>query len=40
MQTVEVENSIHSVDRIIFAIFNQFNPQWQNHTFKMLTQAA
>jgi len=32
--------NIHSVDRIIFAIFNQFNQQWQNRTLKVFTQAA
>ena len=32
--------NIHSVDRIIFAIFNQFNQRWQNRTLKVFTQAA
>ena len=32
--------NIHSVDRIIFAIFNQFNQQWKNRTLKVFTQAA
>jgi len=32
--------NIHSVDRIIFAIFNQFNQQWENRTLEVFTQAA
>jgi transposase-like protein len=32
--------NIHSVDRIIFSIFNRFNQQWQNRTLKIFTQAA
>jgi putative transposase len=32
--------NIHSVDRIIFAIFNQFNQQWRNRTLRVFTQAA
>jgi putative transposase len=32
--------NIHSVDRIIFAIFNQFNQQWGNRTLRVFTQAA
>ena len=32
--------NIHSVDRIIFAIFNQFNQQWGNRTRRVFTQAA
>jgi putative transposase len=32
--------NIHSVDRIIFAIFNQFNQQWENRTLRVFTQAA
>jgi putative transposase len=32
--------NIHSVDRIIFAIFNQFNQQWENCTLRVFAQAA
>ena len=32
--------NIHSVDRIIFAIFNQFNQQYGNRTLRVFTQAA
>lgn len=32
--------NIHSVDRIIFAIFNRFNQEWQNRTLSVFTQAA
>jgi putative transposase len=32
--------NIHSVDRIIFAIFNQFNQQWGKRTLRVFTQAA
>jgi putative transposase len=32
--------NIHSVDRIIFAIFNQFNQQWEHRTLRLFTQAA
>jgi putative transposase len=32
--------NIHSVDRIIFSIFNRFNQQCQNRTLKIFTQAA
>lgn len=32
--------NIHSVDRIIFSIFNRFNEQWKNHTLRVFTQAA
>jgi putative transposase len=32
--------NIHSVDRIIFSIFNRFNQEWQNRTLKIFTQAA
>jgi putative transposase len=32
--------NIHSVDRIIFAIFNQFNQQWKTRTLRVFTQAA
>jgi transposase-like protein len=29
-----------SVDRIIYAIFNRFNQDWQNHTLRLFTQGA
>jgi putative transposase len=29
-----------SVDRIIYAIFNRYNPQWRNRTLRLFTQAA
>jgi putative transposase len=32
--------NIRSVDRIIYAIFNQYNPQWKNRTLRLFTQAA
>jgi len=32
--------NVHSVERIIYAIFSRFNQQWQNHTLKLFTQAA
>src|SRR5262245_42254462 len=32
--------NIHSVDRIICAIFNQFNQHWKNRTLRVFTQAA
>ena len=32
--------NIHSMERIIYAIFNRFNQQWQNHTLALFTQAA
>ncbi|MBI3336145.1 IS256 family transposase [Candidatus Peregrinibacteria bacterium] len=32
--------NVHSVDRIIYAIFNRFNEDWKNHTPKVFTQAA
>jgi len=32
--------NIHSVDRIIFAIFNRFNQEWKNRTLKLFTHAA
>jgi hypothetical protein len=31
---------VASVDRIIFAIFNQFNEKWKNRTLRLFTQAA
>jgi transposase-like protein len=33
-------SNVHSVERIIYAIFSRFNQQWQNHTLKLFTQAA
>jgi putative transposase len=32
--------NMHSVERIIYAIFSRFNDQWQNRTLKLFTQAA
>jgi putative transposase len=32
--------NVASVERIIYAIFQQFNQQWQNHTLRLFTQAA
>lgn len=32
--------NVQSVDRIVYAIFNQFNPQWRNRTLHFFTQAA
>ena len=32
--------NIQSVDRMIYSIFNQFNPQWKNRTLQLFTQAA
>src|SRR5579863_571891 len=32
--------NVASVERIIYAIFQQFNQQWQNHTLSLFTQAA
>ena len=29
-----------SVDRIIYAILNRYNPQWKNRTLQLFTQAA
>ena len=29
--------NIHSVDRIIFSMFNRFNQQWQNRTLNVFT---
>jgi len=28
---------VASVERIIYAIFQRFNQQWQNHTFALFT---
>ena len=32
--------NIHSVDRIVFSIFNRMNPPWKNRTLRVFTQAA
>src|SRR5262249_20577929 len=32
--------NVHSVDRIIFSIFNRFNGDWESHTLRVFTQAA
>jgi putative transposase len=32
--------NVASVERIIYAIFQRFNQQWQNHTLRLFTQAA
>src|SRR3990170_2366225 len=32
--------NIHSVDRIVYSIFNRMNPQWKNRTLQVFTQAA
>jgi putative transposase len=32
--------NVESVERIIYAIFQRFNQQWQNHTLRLFTQAA
>jgi putative transposase len=32
--------NVASVERIIYAIFQRFNQQWQNHTLSLFTQAA
>jgi len=32
--------NVHSVDRIIFSIFNRINGDWKNHTLRVFTQAA
>jgi putative transposase len=32
--------NVQSVDRIVFSIFNRFNPQWKNRTLHLFTQAA
>ena len=29
--------NVASVERIIYAIFQKFNQQWQNHTFALFT---
>ncbi len=33
-----VFTNVQSVDRIIYAIFNRFNEDWQNHTLHLFTQ--
>jgi transposase-like protein len=35
-----VFTNVQSLDRIIYAIFNRFNEEWQNHTLELLTQRA
>lgn len=35
-----VFTNVQSVDRIIYAIFNRFNEDWQNHTLKLFTQRS
>ncbi len=35
-----VFTNVQSVDRIIYAIFNRFNEDWQNRTLELFTQAA
>jgi putative transposase len=32
--------NVHSVDRIIYSIFQRFNLEWKNRTLKLFTQAA
>ena len=32
--------NVQSVDRIVYAIFNRYNPQWKNRTLQLFTQAA
>ncbi len=32
--------NVHSVDRIIYSIFNRFNLEWRQHTLQAFTQAA
>lgn len=32
--------NVHSVERIIFSIFNRFNLEWRQHTLREFTQAA
>ena len=32
--------NVASVERIIYAIFQRFNQQWQNRTLALFTQAA
>jgi transposase-like protein len=35
-----VFTNVQSVDRIVYAIFNRFNQDWQNHTLELFTQKA
>jgi transposase-like protein len=35
-----VFTNVHSVDRIIYAIFNRFNEDWQNCTLELFTQRT
>jgi len=35
-----VFTNVQSVDRIVYAIFNRFNEDWQNHTLELFTQKA
>jgi putative transposase len=35
-----VFTNVQSVDRIIYAIFNRFNDDWQNHTLQLFTQKG
>jgi putative transposase len=35
-----VFTNVASVDRIIYAIFNRFNQDWQNHTLQLFTQRT
>ena len=32
--------NIHSLDRILYAIFQQYSPPWKNRTLQLFTQAA
>ena len=32
--------NVQSVDRIVYSIFNRYNPQWKNRTLRLFTQAA
>ena len=32
--------NVQSVDRILYAIFQQYSPQWKNRTLQLFTQAA
>lgn len=35
-----VFTDVQSIDGIIYAIFNLFNEDWQNHTLELFTQKA
>ena len=35
-----VFTNVQSVDRIIYAIFNRFNEDWQNHTLELFAQTT